>query len=79
MLTDLWLNPVSAPLLGEGQNVDFKKDTIQVSGTCDDPTELNQFTNNLRNIQRFKEVSVRSYNYKKELGSGAFFMEIITK
>jgi len=79
VLTDLWLNPVSASLLGEGQNVDFKKDTIQVSGTCDDPTELNQFTNNLRNIQRFKEVSVRSYNYKKELGSGAFFMEIITK
>ena len=78
VLTDLWINPVNSTLLGDAGTVSFKKDTLQLTGTCDDPTELNQFTNNLKNVQQFKEVTVRSYNYKKELGSGIFFMEIIT-
>ena len=78
ILTGLWINPVNKPALGEGRGISFKKDTIQLAGTCDDPTELNQFTNNLKNIQNFKAVNILSYDYKK-IGSGAFFMEIITK
>ena len=78
-LTELWINPVNKSVLGEGRGISFKKDTIQLAGTCDDPTELNQFTNNLKNIQNFKAVNILSYDYKKEIGSGVFFMEIITK
>ena len=79
LLTGMQINPVNNGLQGDDRGTRFRRDTIQVTGTCDDPTELNQFTNNLKNIQDFKEVSIRNYAYKKEIRSGAFFMEIITK
>jgi len=79
LLTDMQINPVNNGLLGDDKGIRFRRDTIQVTGTCDDPTELNQFTNNLKNIQDFKTVSIRNYAYKKEIRSGTFFMEIITR
>jgi hypothetical protein len=79
LLTGMQIHPLTVSLLGENAGTHFRKDTIQVAGTCDDPTELNQFTNNLKNIPDFKEVSIRNYAYKKEIRTGAFLMEIIVK
>ena len=77
-LTDMKLCPLNTTLYEEGSVPGFKRDTIQIAGVSDDPTELNRFANNLRNIPDFKEVNIRSYLYKKETGSGTFLIEIIT-
>ncbi|HVV02641.1 MAG TPA: hypothetical protein VHC96_00400 [Puia sp.] len=78
LLTSMKINPSGARQAGE-ETIHFRQDTIQVMGLCEDPTELNQFSNNLKNVQDFKEVSIRNYLYKKESGTGVFFMEIILK
>ncbi len=76
VLTDMKLFPVSTAVSGDEWR--FKKDTIQVAGTCEDPTELNRFANNLKNIREFREVNIKSYLYSKDNGSGVFLMEIVT-
>lgn len=79
LLTNLKLCPLNTTTIyQEGGMPDFKSDTIQISGSCDDPTELNRFANNLRDIPDFREVNIRNYIYKKETGSGIFLIEIIT-
>jgi hypothetical protein len=77
-LTGIKLYPVNNAGFGNDGNINIKKDTIQVTGICDDPTELNRFTNNLRNINDFKKVVIQSYLYKKEVQNGVFQLEIIT-
>lgn len=79
LLTGLKIYPLNTGLGGEDSRLSFRKDTIQIMGVSEDPTELNQFANNLRNIADFKEVNIRSYLYKKEMQTGVFFMEIITR
>jgi hypothetical protein len=78
MLTALRINPLITSLLGGDGLPRFQQDTIQLSGTCDDPAELNRFANNLRNISDFREINIKSYLYKKETQQGLFSMEIIT-
>jgi hypothetical protein len=79
LLTNMKIFPVNTGYISEEAPLTFKKDTIQLSGSCDDPTELNQFANNLRNIQDFKTVSIKNYAYKKEVQGSVFLMEIITR
>jgi hypothetical protein len=69
--------PVSTDLFENNGRLHFKLDTIQIAGSCEDPTELNRFVNNLRNIRDFKEVNIKSYLYKRETRTGIFLMEII--
>jgi len=78
-LTDMQINPLNNSLPGDDKGLRFRRDTIQITGICDDPTELNQFTNNLKNIEAFKAVNIRSYAFKKEIQRGSFLMEIITR
>jgi Tfp pilus assembly protein PilN len=77
-LTDLKINPLNTGSFLEASVLSFKEDTIQITGICEDPTELNRFVNNLRNIRDFQKVNIKSYLYKKETQNGIFFMEIIT-
>ena len=79
LLTSMKLYPIKTVSFGENNLPSFKNDTIQLMGTCDDPTELNRFCNNLKNIQELKEATIKSYLYKKEIQSGTFLMEIIAK
>jgi hypothetical protein len=60
------------------EQIGFMKDTIQITGICDDPTQLNQFSNNLKNISYFKKVSIDNYFLKKDNQDGLFNMEILT-
>lgn len=78
VLTSMKINPVNTAAFSDNGLISFQQDTIEVTGTCDDPAELNRFVNNLRNIRDFRDISVKSYMYKKEIQSGIFFMEIIT-
>ena len=78
LLTDLKINPIVTSVLGGDGLPKFQQDTIQVSGSCEDPAELNRFANNLRNVVDFKEINIKSYLYKKEIQTGLFSMEIIT-
>jgi hypothetical protein len=65
-------------MMSEDGLLNFQQDTIQITGTCGDPAELNRFVNNLRNIRDFRDISIKSYLYKKENQDGVFSMEIIT-
>jgi Tfp pilus assembly protein PilN len=78
LLTGLKINPIITSLLGGDGLPRFQQDTIQISGTCEEPAELNRFANNLRNISDFREINIKSYLYKKETQNGLFSMEIIT-
>ena len=78
MLTGMKINPVNTGMMSEDGLMNFQQDTIQITGTCGDPAELNRFVNNLRNIQDFRDISIKSYLYKKENQDGVFSMEIIT-
>jgi Tfp pilus assembly protein PilN len=77
-LTDMKLFPVNTGFLGDNSLLTFKRDTIQIAGTCDDPTELNRFVNNLRSIPDFRLVTIKNYLYRKQTQNGSFLMEIIT-
>jgi Tfp pilus assembly protein PilN len=77
-LTNIKMNPVNTGFFGDAATLTFKRDTIQVAGTCEDPTELNRFVNNLRNISGIREVTIRNYLFRRQTGNGAFLMEIIT-
>jgi hypothetical protein len=79
VLTSMKINPLYNGFFSDGSGAVFKKDTIQIAGTCDDPTELNRFVNNLRNIDQFMTVSLLNYSYKKESATGTFLMEITTR
>jgi Tfp pilus assembly protein PilN len=78
ILTDMKISPVNTGLDGEDGRITFRRDTIEITGTCDDPTTLNRFVNNLKNIPDFKAVGIKSYLYRKEAQNGIFLMEIIT-
>jgi hypothetical protein len=79
VLSGMQLFPLNAnTLYADGSMPHFKNDTIRITGSCEDPTELTRFANNLRDIPDFKEVDIRSYLYKKETASGIFIIEIIT-
>jgi Tfp pilus assembly protein PilN len=77
-LTTMKINPVNSNFMGGDGVLKFQRDTIEITGTCGDPVELNRFVNNLRNIRYFRDISIRSYSYKKEIGEGSFSMEIIS-
>ena len=77
-LTTMKINPVNSNFMGGDGVLRFQRDTIEITGTCGDPVELNRFVNNLRNIRYFRDISIRSYSYKKEIGEGSFSMEIIS-
>lgn len=77
-LTGLKINPVNIGFSGDNRLLSFQQDTIQITGTCEDPVELNRFVNNLRNIRDFHEINIKNYLYKKETQNGTFSMEIIT-
>jgi hypothetical protein len=77
-LTVLKINPLHAGFASDNNPLSFQQDTIQLTGTCEDPAELNRFANNLRNIRSFRQIDIKSYLYKKETQNGIFSMEIIT-
>jgi hypothetical protein len=79
VLTSIRINPLNNGVFPDGTGVVFKRDIIQIAGTCDDPTELNRWMNNLRNIDPIRKVSLLDYSYKREMATGTFTMEIITK
>gem|GEM_PF-1668503 len=79
VLTSMKINPLNNGFFSDGSGAVFKRDTIQIAGTCDDPTELNRWVNNLRNIDQFRTVNLLNYSYKKESATGTFSMEITTK
>ncbi|HTC00686.1 MAG TPA: hypothetical protein VK705_08390 [Ferruginibacter sp.] len=79
VLTDLSVYPVRTDFFSENNLITFAKDTIKITGTCDDPTELNKFENNLKNIEDFKNIKINNYFFKKETHHGIFLMEISNK
>jgi hypothetical protein len=79
LLTTMTIHPVKTNTTGLTPVINFKTDTIQVAGTCDNPVEINQFINNLKIIQDFKEVSLKNYTYKKEQDAATFSIEIVTR
>jgi len=78
-LTALHFYPPNNASLLEKKETPFKKDTIQITGNCQDPVGLNQFTNNLKNLSEIKDVVVKNYVYTKETEKAIFLIEIITK
>src|SRR5579863_10018945 len=60
-LTTMKINPVSSNFVSGDGVLKFQRDTIEITGTCGDPVELNRFVNNLRNIRYFQDISIRSY------------------
>jgi hypothetical protein len=78
-LTSMNINPVYTNDYMYDNSALFKKDTIDVNGTCDDPTELNLFSDNLKTASPFKSIVVKNYFYKKESGKGLFLVEITAK
>jgi hypothetical protein len=78
LLTKMEIYPLKTNVNSAEGGMRFKKDTIVVAGTCENPTEINQLVNNLKAIKEFKEVNVKNYQYKKEAGTGVFTVELIT-
>ncbi len=78
-LTSLAVFPVKGMAVSDYGAFQNRRDTIQVNGICNDPVELNQYINNLKLINEFREVSIRDYHIKKEDETGIFFIEILTR
>ncbi|WP_205511082.1 hypothetical protein [Longitalea arenae] len=79
LLTSMTIYPLKGNASGDFPVLHFKTDTIQVTGTCENPVEINQFMNNLKIIPEFKTVALKNYLYKKEKETATFSLEIITR
>jgi hypothetical protein len=79
LLTSMAIYPVKSNVSGEFPVMNFKTDTIAVTGTCENPVDINQFMNNLKIIEQFKTVTLKNYLYKKEKETATFSLEIITR
>lgn len=79
LLTTMAIYPLKSNVSGEFPVMNFKTDTIQLTGTCENPVEINQFMNNLKIITEFKTVALKNYLYKKEKETATFSLEIITR
>jgi hypothetical protein len=78
-LTEMKIYPVAVNDFFDNTAVSFKRDTIVVNGTCGDPSELSEFTSNLRNTSVFNTITIQNYTFKKETNTGVFLLEITTK
>jgi hypothetical protein len=79
LLTSMNIQPLSSGLYFENGDLTFKKDTIQITGFCDDPLQLNIFVNKIKSIREVNKVVVKNYSNKKENESGLFSLELLTK
>jgi hypothetical protein len=62
-----------------GNRLNFKNDTILVSGICNNPVDLTNFQDGLKVLKDFKSIDIKSYQFKNENNEGSFVMEIATK
>jgi len=76
-LTTLQFYPLKE--VSENEQLDFRKDIIQLNGICDDPTKITTLINNIKMLKDIKEVTMKSYSYNREENNGAFILEITTK
>ena len=78
ILSSMVIYPLRHNLSGEHTVVQFRNDTIQLTGATDNVVEINQFMHNLRLIEAFKSVNLQNYTFKKDIETGNFIIEIIT-
>jgi len=57
----------------------FKKDTIELSGMCNDPYQINLLINNIKTMKEIAQVNMTDYSFKKEEETGNFLLEIVTR
>lgn len=74
VLTSLQSSPAIENTESNVQLFDNKK--ILVSGTCDQPTDLNDFVNAVKNLPETRTVTLKNYVYKKEKATAIFMVEI---
>lgn len=74
VLTSLQSSPTIENTESNVQLFDNKK--ILVSGTCDQPTDLNDFVNAVKNLPETRTVTLKNYVYKKEKATAIFMVEI---
>jgi len=79
MFTNLQIYPARSNFLSDAAGNIFKKDTIALNGICGNPVDLSLFVNNLKILADFKTVTIKSYQYRSEIESGSFQMELITQ
>jgi len=82
ILGSIVLNGMSTNPLQEGNNSEdfvFQAGMMRISGTCDDPDDLNTFIGSLRNLEMVQKVTLRTYQYKKDLGTSQFTVEVMTR
>ena len=79
VLTSLNIFPYKTITGTEDGDNTFKRGIVQINGVCRDPAELNQFIGNLKFIPAFREVILKSYQYRKEKENGIFLIETAIK
>jgi hypothetical protein len=77
LLSEMNVFPLVSKDAYENQALHFEMDTIEISGTCDDPTDISMFKANLEASNHFKKIWIKDYVFKKEINSGTFKMQII--
>jgi hypothetical protein len=64
---------------GYSTAIAFHRRLLRISGTCDDPEDLNLFIGSLKNLDFIQEVSLESYAYKRELATSQFIVKVQTR
>lgn len=65
--------------LSDDKEYYFKRDTVQLTGMCYDPVQINVLMNNIRTLEEVQEVSMKNYSFKKSEETGSFALELILK
>jgi len=60
-------------------NISFTKDTISISGWCNDPYQINLLMNNIKTLEEVQTVNLTGYSYRKDEQQGNFSLELIIK
>jgi hypothetical protein len=77
LLTHMQIQPVRNGDFIENEMTSFRKDTIEIVGSCEDPTEIGSFLGNIKTMEACKSVNIKNYTFKKEANIGIFSIEII--
>jgi hypothetical protein len=78
-LKSMEFNPMKKSFMSDENSIHFKNDTILITGTCTEATQVNTFINNIKTLNEVKIVALKNYSYKKIDNEGSFSLEIITK
>lgn len=78
-LLSLTIYPSASKSTFDSKQWIFQRDTVIISGNCNDPSLLDQWTAELRKVDNVRQAAISSYAFNNKTGSGLFTAQVYLK